>query len=86
VVQTFGRVRLVDAEGNVVEGKDKILLEAKRRVQVRIAGKSTKATLVPIAALLDELEAKQMRRCATRALLGGRYAWLRDRLPGAAWW
>jgi hypothetical protein len=56
--QTFGRVRITDAEGNVLEGKDKILLEAKRRVQVRIAGKSTKATLVPIVALLDELEVR----------------------------
>jgi hypothetical protein len=71
--QTFGRVRLVDAEGNVVEGKDKILLEAKRRVQVRIAGKSTKATLVPIAALLDELEVKRMSCSATCGARDGRY-------------
>jgi hypothetical protein len=56
--QTFGRVRLVDELGAPRLGRDKHPLEAKRRVQVRIAGKSTKATLVPIAALLDEEGAK----------------------------
>jgi spore germination protein YaaH len=47
--QTFARVRLTDDDGNVIA-------EAKRRVQVRMAKKSTKATLVPIAALLDAEE------------------------------
>jgi hypothetical protein len=59
--QTFSRVRLVDDKGEArtfkVDGQG-YPLEAKRRVQVRIAGKSTKATLVPIAALLDEEGAK----------------------------
>jgi hypothetical protein len=59
--QTFGRVRLVDEHGEprtFKVGAQEYPLEAKRRVQVRIAGKSTKATLVPIAALLDEEGAK----------------------------
>jgi hypothetical protein len=59
--QTFGRVRLVDDKGaprNFRVGAADYPLEAKRRVQVRIAGKSTKATLVPIAALLDDEVAK----------------------------
>jgi hypothetical protein len=43
---------------HVQGGRADYPLEAKRRVQVRIAGKSTKATLVPIAALLDEEGAK----------------------------
>lgn len=59
--QTFGRVRLVDDKGELrtfkVGDKD-YPHEAKRRVQVRIAGNSGKATLVPIAALLDEEGAK----------------------------
>jgi len=49
--QTFSRVRLVNAAGEVIA-------EAKRRVQVRIAEKSTKATLVPIGALLDAEEGR----------------------------
>lgn len=49
--QTFGRVRVLDGDGNVIS-------EARRRVQVRMSKKSIKATLVPIAALIDAEEGK----------------------------
>lgn len=53
--QTFSRVRLVDTKGDLrLDSEGKHPLEAKRRVQVRIAGTGCKATLVPIEALLDE--------------------------------
>jgi hypothetical protein len=54
--QTFGRTRLIDEHGEVRIGKDGHELVARRRVQVRMARKSVKATLVPIGALLDAEE------------------------------
>jgi len=56
--QTFARVRLVDGAGAIRKGKAGNDLVAIRRVQVRFAGASCKATLVPIEALLDAEEAK----------------------------